>query len=682
MMRNLMFPLFLVSLFLFMGCGEHKEKQPSVEEIISGVSKKESQVKDSPTNKAHISNQPKVQFATVPNDFSTIEDAYAHVKDNGIITIKPGKYELTGTLVVDRDVTFRGDADKMDLVVIDCPTSDTFKITNKSPSFQNLSLTCRGKMCNVFNITGGTPKLFRCTVISRAGTGIRIQGEDADPQIESSIFKNCEKSGVLVLNKGRGSFTDCQISGNKKAGIYVTTSGNPTVTGCRIRNGKACGVFINDNGLGEFNDCEISENALPGIAVTNSGNQTFTACKIYWGKQSGMFVYKNGLGVFRGCEIYGNDGAGIEVTTDGNPTVTRCKIRNGSRVGVLVSKNGTGKFNDCEIYSNTKSGIDIQTSGNPTITKCKIYDGRDSGVCIREGGLGIINNCAIYGNANSGIEISKMGNPTVTKCKIYDGKQYGVSVKESGLGKFDDSEIYENEELGIGVETLGNPTFSECIIRDDGKFGILVKEKGLGEFNDCKIYGNSAGIIVTTLGNPTVTRCTIHDGRGGVTVTENCLAEIPSFLPKIANLNFGDTVGAVGVGVGDNGLGEFNDCEIYGTFLGFFECMGNPTVTRCKIHDVLMGIGVVGENSLGEFFDCEIYRTAFGIAVKEAGNPTVARCKIHGGFLGIGVIEGGKGTYNNNVLYENSFQGQQSNWYLEDVGDVKGTGNTPEMPLP
>ena len=426
---------------------------------------------------------------SVPDDFATIEDAYKNVKDGGIITILPGKYELSATIVVNRPVTFRGSTGRPEDIVIDCPTSDAFEITGGSPSFQNLTVSSGTEKCGGFFITGGTPKLFRCIVTSRKGCGMYVYGEKTNPQVESCIIKKCAGSGLYINENGHGVYTDCEIYGNAGPGIVVGKSSNPTVTGCKIHDGKAIGVNIYEKSLGTFTDCEIYGNAGSGIVVSKSSNPTVTGCKIHDGKTSGVEIYENSLGTFKDCEIYGNVGAGIEVSESSNPTLTGCKIHDGKACGVFVGDKGLGTFTDCEIYGNVLSGIEVCESSNPTLTGCKIFDGKASGVFIYDKGLGTFTDCEVYGNAKVGISIEESGNPTVTKCKIFHGG-IGIAVTEKGLGKFSNCEIYGNVGPGIVVSESSNPTVTGCNIHDGKASGVFVLDTGMGKFNNNTLQRN------------------------------------------------------------------------------------------------------------------------------------------------------------------------------------------------
>ncbi len=385
-----------------------------------------------------------LMHVTVPEDVTTIAEAYNKVKDGGIITIQPGKYELSKTIAVNRSVTFRGSTGRAEDVVIDCPTSDAFSVSGGRPSFQNITASSGAEMCGGFSITGGSPKLFRCIVTSRKGAGMYVKGYNANPQVESSVIKNCGESGVYVYDKGLGTFKDCEIFGNSLVGIEVSELGAPTFIGCEIHDGKDSGVYVYDKGRGLFKDCEIYNNKKEGIDVRDSGNPTFTECKIYNGKKAGIYVHDNGLGSFRDCEIYRNSNPGIVVKTSGNPTVAKCKIYDGKNAGVYVLDNGLGSFSECSIYKNASPGIEVKTSGNPTVRGCKIFNGEDAGVYVHKCGLGSFVDCEIYRNAFSGIAVEASGNPTVTGCRIHDGKSCGVWIRDNGMATFNDYVLEDN----------------------------------------------------------------------------------------------------------------------------------------------------------------------------------------------------------------------------------------------
>ena len=107
---------------------------------------------------------------TVPGTFATLEEACEKAPDGAVITIKPGKYTLSKTIILSRSIILHGETGRAEDVVIDCPTSNAFEITGGSPSFQNLTASSGAETCGGFAIRGGTPNLFRCVVTSRKGS--------------------------------------------------------------------------------------------------------------------------------------------------------------------------------------------------------------------------------------------------------------------------------------------------------------------------------------------------------------------------------------------------------------------------------------------------------------------------------------------------------------------------------
>ena len=157
-----------------------------------------------------------------------------------------------------------------------------------------------------------------------------------------------------------------------------------------------------------------------------------------------------------------------------------------------------------------------------------------------------------------------------------------------------------------------------------------------------------------TSGNSIFTRCNIHDGKW------------------------------IGIFVWEKGLGKFNNCSIYeieGAGIAVSKS-GNPIFTKCSIYDVKnAGVGI-HENGLGKFINCEISGCIEpGIVVDNFGNPIVIGCKIYNGRRGVLILDGGKGTFNNNILENNYYQGKLANWViLPNAGNVTGSGNTPPIP--
>lgn len=420
----------------------------------------------------------------VPDDEPTIEKAYNKVKDGGIITIKPGKYELPNTMNVKRAVTFRSDTGRAEDVIIEC-SSDVFFVDGEAgkPSFQNLTIRSRGDdTCFCFMITGKVD-IFHCIISAPQGTGILARGKNANPRIESCIVKDCQW-GIMLFDKTSGEIQDCEVC-NNKVGISVSKSANPKVTNCIIHDNELVGIESDSSGLGLFTKCNVYKNVF-GFSVRDSGNPQITNCKIRE-NLNGIQVDKSGLGTFKKCEIYTNKEIGIFVGSSGNPTIVECKIHNEIR-SIAVFQNGLGSFSECEIFESEGPGIIISEGSNSKVSGCIIHHSKNSGILVALKSAGEIQDCEIYKNV-AGIEVQSSGNPTISDCIIYNNV-FGIVVHKNGLGKFRNCEIYENEHSGMQVEDAGKPNVSNCKIHHNSP-GIGIMNKGMGIFNQNILSQNS-----------------------------------------------------------------------------------------------------------------------------------------------------------------------------------------------
>jgi len=116
-----------------------------------------------------------------------------------------------------------------------------------------------------------------------------------------------------------------------------------------------------------------------------------------------------------------------------------------------------------------------------------------------------------------------------------------------------------------------------------------------------------------------------------------------------------------GVYVYDNGLGTFEDNEIFGNAFSGVEVKGggNPTLRRNRIHDGKSAGVLVYDNAQGTIEDNEISDNAFsGVQIRAGGNPTLRRNRIHdekGG--GVMVYEDGLGLLEDNEITSNALTG-------------------------
>src|SRR5439155_697120 len=83
-----------------------------------------------------------------------------------------------------------------------------------------------------------------------------------------------DECGIVFWDKGRGTVEECEIIGNRVAGVLIRTGGNPVIQRSRIRDGEMFGVMVDDHGSGTVVDCDISGNGVAGVQFLGAGSAT------------------------------------------------------------------------------------------------------------------------------------------------------------------------------------------------------------------------------------------------------------------------------------------------------------------------------------------------------------------------------------------------------------------------
>ncbi|MDB1089328.1 right-handed parallel beta-helix repeat-containing protein [Streptomyces sp. ACA25] len=107
--------------------------------------------------------------------------------------------------------------------------------------------------------SGGT--VIGCTV-EDATTGF-IVTKEADPAVENCTVTAPGEAGVYVSAGGRGSFTDCRITGSRGYGFHIIDGCRTELTRCRTERCARGGyVFAEDSPV--LADCRSDESGAPG----------------------------------------------------------------------------------------------------------------------------------------------------------------------------------------------------------------------------------------------------------------------------------------------------------------------------------------------------------------------------------------------------------------------------------
>ena len=318
--------------------------------------------------------------------FATIQKAVAAVKN-----LNDGETECT--IYVDGTVTQE--------------TASSSAMVNLENLAQNLTLTIKSLSENK-----------RATLdANNLTTVVNVLKSNIDLAIENLILCNGKDSDYGLYLSGYGVtatfvLSGCEISGNRKGGIYIRNTGTFAIENCEIINNSGRGVGLESCPSGTITGSKIKNNtnsSAAGLYVSNT-EITIKDCEISGNTSTSSISYGGGIDLFNGffnggsgfsfimedCVVSGNsanEGGGIYLNSGFSLTMkgSKCKISEnvttGSNGGGVGFNGGTFIMEDGEISGNnaTRYGGGVYVGGGTFI----MNGGKITGNTATEKGGGV-----------------------------------------------------------------------------------------------------------------------------------------------------------------------------------------------------------------------------------------------------------------------------------------------------
>lgn len=364
-------------------------------------------------------------------DFITITDAVDAAQDGAIIIIKPGRYP-ENVVVMDKDLTIRGDGDRDDIVIEavsgNLPIDYAPASGEDAPDMPPVILA-DSPYAWAMLLADTDTLLSNLTVIGQqVGTAIPIIGPGSAPIIE----------GILVRVPGPAS------------GHWLSVNWT-TGTGGALRDSEVEGWLA----IGPDADVVLESNVLPAT------------CVVAWDTGANMVIKDNqihGCPYEKGIDIAAGNSARIEhndIWVEDLPADASADAYSGGRPAIEVAgPEGSVTIIDNEIHDSL-FGVIVNSEFGPTmeIAANRIHD---NGVGIS----GIDESSAVSGNSITGnvtgVEIAFGAEPTLDGNTISQN-QIGLSVSAGSAPVLRGNTVCDNgtavlSTAGVSIDLAGNET--------------------------------------------------------------------------------------------------------------------------------------------------------------------------------------------------------------------------------
>ncbi|WP_262061183.1 right-handed parallel beta-helix repeat-containing protein [Streptomyces sp. STR69] len=280
------------------------------------------------------------------------------------------------------------------------------------------------------------PELADIRVTDTTGPAIALSA-GASPVLRRCHTSRTKGSGLLVTDRARGTFEDCEFNSSAGPGIHVSGSGSAptlvrvTVRDCADRTDAA--VLLDDECAAEFDHLEILRAAGTAIAIRGGAKPLIRRARVEAPGGYGVEVTAGGRGRIENSEITAAAGAAaVRCADDGNPYVRDSVLRAAARTGVSVGPGGLGTVRDCEIDTSGATGMLVEDGGELNATRVRVTASGAHGVLIASGARAVLNGCEISGNTGDGIRVDSTEAVTVDGCVVRDNRGSGLRQTRAG----------------------------------------------------------------------------------------------------------------------------------------------------------------------------------------------------------------------------------------------------------
>ena len=394
---------------------------------------------------------------------AVVQDLQIEAQDaaSPALLVEDGAAELTGLRVMTRSASGievrDGARPTVRRCTVDNPAGIGISVTGGAGGVYEECEVVSAGQSGISVRDGAHPRLERCRVHHATGAGLSLHGEDSAAEAVGCEIYEIKGSGVQVVSRATGHFTDCQVHRTSADGVTLDTDAVLTLADCDIhdipenaldlrsrsvltltrstvRRFGRNGLSVWDPGTrADANSCEIHESTgdYPAVWISDGATVVLDSCRVH-SVPDALFVLDRGsradvidsdLTQVRGTAVSVSDGATVQLDD--------CRIREAATGAWFRDHGSGGTLANCTV-DGVATGFIVTKGADPDIERCTVSSPEEAGFYVSAGGRGTFHGCRVTGSQGYGFHVIDGCRTTLRRCRTERCARGGYEFAEEG----------------------------------------------------------------------------------------------------------------------------------------------------------------------------------------------------------------------------------------------------------
>ncbi|MCX2923472.1 right-handed parallel beta-helix repeat-containing protein [Streptomyces sp. NEAU-W12] len=323
------------------------------------------------------------------------------------------------------------------------------------------------------------------TVFEAISTNAIVITGGSDPYLRRCTTRRTQHSGLLVMDRSRGTLEECAFhNARDEPAIRVTEGSSPLLRDTTVRD---CGheggaVLVEQDSVAEFDQLTIVDAVGTGIAIRSAADPLLRHARVTGSGGHGIEVSDDGRGRIEYCEIDGAGGAAVHISDDARPRISDSLLRSPTAAGAVFAEGALGEMRDCHLIGSGDAGVALHDGADAVLVRLRVEDAGAHGIHLLHGSRADISDCTVTGARGDGFRVETDRASAVTGCAVRDNRGAGVRQTRPGehvtvenlVSSDNGAEDTWGEDVVIG--TAGSGSASGSASGDGGGSGSPLEE--------------------------------------------------------------------------------------------------------------------------------------------------------------------------------------------------------------